>query len=748
MPADDDKKPGFWKRAGGIFSKGKSAAGSALSGGGTAAAAGIGMGIGVVGGVAYMGARGVRGIFSLMGNGFTWILLIFVIALHTANITQGVATTFSSASSAILAGFIMCGLLAGFVVYRSEDGAGMFASAFKFVLLGIATYLLPVLVAYSRDAGWIPREIAAIFIIWTPLFVLYIFSNPGGSIITRWLAAIYFIGLTLYILMGVILPLVSDGAPQVTAIVLAPGELRAQVVHVWQAIFTPIKKLPVAIIKGVNETVKGKGKELAPELFVGQVDKNQGPPLGVYHANGKALLDKFRVDLGDSVSTTTELRTRTLSETESYIDTKCTFQTQDLSSFRTKRMLTSPGEVTPRFTVLTYSGEVQDVSTVECTVKNSELIKNGYPSSTITGDITMNSTFNFSTSGYVTYAFMDRTLFESLRQSNKNPATEMGLPGGRQIAKYTPGPVSIGMPAESLPIPYDDIRAPSIPPLGLTFSSTQTNRGGIQKFNSVEVFVPRQFEIDKDKCSPAGEVDPVTKVSTGVKVDETTTDVMGPAYQGYSITNILNDNRDYGQFITIRCAMRIRDGMKNNVLGPTGTSIYTILVQANYTFSVDSKVPVTLMVKPKPSNTIILGGGPNLDVAVDESRCNSVAALCDKKGSTSKCACYYSPLKTATTAPDSLRACTWDRPEDDVLTKFASKACSVTSIPADCDSATRCLAAGACSCSRYVNGKQYKYFWPATNPANCNYVLCTSNPDTGAYDCAESTSGTKCATPP
>jgi hypothetical protein len=692
-------KPSFWSKV----KSGMKSAGSV----------GVAAG-GVVAGAALAGGRtGARGILSLHGKG-TILLLLYTGILHILHLSRGSIPSVFSDPFLLL--YFVAALIAT-LVYRDAEGSTSFRIFGKFVFLSFLAYIVPVL-ALTYGPGFLPLELIKLLSIFMPLWALYIFSNPG-DFLTRWLAAAYWIGLSIWILFGIVFPALGEGAPQYSAPVLSWDEMKSEIVRVYKFVTKTTIDSGQAVINTGREVVTGNLNRTAPELFVGQVDNSEGLPLGVRHSDNRALFNRFRVDLGDSVTTTTSIRSRTLSDSEETIQHTCYLKTYP-TSFSNTNVVSPTISASPARTILVYSGDFEDVWTVECSIPNKDVKNIPFTTTNVNAEVVLNSTYPFSTTGYMSYAFMERTLFTSLRQEGRDPAREMGVPA-RQVAKYTPGPVMIGMPSETNPFPYD-ANNPTLPIFGITLSNVQLGRGLIQEFSSIYVHVPAQFQLNGSACTP-----------TGVSIRENPSGY--GSYRNYSIT-VATTNRAADGSITIRCPLVVVSDQERNVLGPTGTAVYTILVETRYNYSLSSSTPVSLIVEPALSSSQLSLGAPNLNVAARNASCNAITPVCERPGEDAKCGCFFYRPAVDGVAAATLGLLTWPRPTTDVYEQYAQRDIAASTVPASCDQSTRCDADGACKCLLYKEGKPGTQSWTVRSGQASSWSECTRNANTGGYTCA------------
>ena len=702
MTDEKEKKPGLLRR---LWTKTKSVAPSAKAGAIVGAA---GMAVGGV--IAGTGRAGV-GLLRLAGR-FTFIFVILAAGLHYGHITRQVAT--ASIADPFLLWYIILGVFAAVFFWADPSDSFPVKRTVKFILLAVVAYLLPLLLQLALRYGLLSQPLVAFFSIFTPVLVIYAFMDPGDAI-TRFVGALYFIFLVILVILQVVYPVLEQNNVQGPSVaVYTPGEVISTVKEAWTKTSTTIIDAGGAI----TTQVKNGTKKVTKEIYTGQVDNSQQLPLGIQIVEATPLLRKFLLDTGDDVVATATITALTVNEDDVYqVNNKCYLEFMSSGAGFTTKKVRVPGIVEPATLEISYTGNQVDRRFIQCVVSNNsigELTKDNPPVNVLSGTVVFNTTFEFTTSGYMTYGFMDQGVFNNLRSSNLQPWQEMGLQSPTMIAKYTPGPVMIGMPAETTPYPLNaNAENLQLPAFGATFSNAFVGRGGIQKFNKNYLYVPNQITVE-NSCTPK---------NFFAKKSQNQNTKYGADYTEYELSNLSRESGE--QFVTIRCPMKVTKA--KDLIGPGGAGIYTIFLTTNYTYAIDTSVPVTMRF-PERASTASAGLQPNINVAPSQVACKNVNPYCTGSANNGVCYCYH------TTTNTKLSNCQWawgattmqNVETIDVGVGGAdSGACFLTGIPSECAKSGISCSGETCRCVYPVSGGSQDCTWDVdqTNAVTCKQFV-------------------------
>lgn len=542
----------------------------------------VGAGAAAVGG-AVAGAAGVAGVglLALHGKG-TWLFVALAAVVNVLHVARN-RTSFSPADP-IFGLYIGLAFLAAFVFYADRSDPFPYKRLGKFLALTTFAYYLPILISWLAGQGYLPRELGAVLMFAAPLWVIYVFLDPGDGL-TRILAALFFFGWMVYLVIGVFLPVISESAPGVQAVLLSPADFKAGIATGFDNIKKSFALSPKQIYNQTKSYFNGTIAVATQDYYTGSVDQAQGLPIGVFITNALPALQKFDAST-DDISVYATIKARTMSDTINISNT-CYLEVTSATSYSSIDKRKATGRVSPASLTVDYTGEFQDQYDIDCSIPKQRVAQVASEQRIMTGMVIFNSTFNFETWGYIPYAFMDRGLVQSLRRNAVDPAAELGI-ASKPTAKYTPGPMMIGMASDTQPISYTQTQAviggEVVGTLGFTLSNAWQGKGTIKKIGTVSIILPKPFWLQPLECSPVlSNHDPENWTEN-------------TAYDKYDFTNI--KIRSTETFTTIRCPLYIDNYAINHgypVLGTSGAGIFTFFVFANYTYTLDTKVPVTIM---------------------------------------------------------------------------------------------------------------------------------------------------------
>jgi len=554
------------------------AGGAKLAAGGSAVGA---AGMAIVGGTARVAHKGLLALRSH----YTALFLVLCAAAHYFNVARG-TIAFSFSDPMLLVYLVVLPVLAAFLFYKDDDEPFPWRNMLKFIPISLAAYAIPVGVVWAIDHGFISMMIGSLILFGAPGWIVFVFLNPGESKVTRFLAGLFFLAWTVVIL--VLIMEAGLGISGGTFVVpISPSDFISAASGIYNKLGTEFG----AVYSQAKNTINGTIAGATQEYYTGTVDQSQGQPIGVFITRMQPALTKFYADNQDSVIVYGVLSARTVSDSISVANT-CSLDFASGASTVSK-----PGSVTPDKINIDYTGAFQDQYDISCTVPYTSYSSALSPGRTSSAMATFSSTFDFSTWAYVPYAFMDRDLLVSLRRSNVDPAQKLGI-SAIPMAKFTPGPLMIGMASDSQPYSYQD--GGSLPFFGLTLTNQWFGKGSVNKFNSVDVYIPKPFDLELDTCTPRD-------VSSGGAFDyrDAADWSQNPAYKHYQIFNVAIKPSE--TFTTIRCQIGYNDAELSQypILGTSGAGVYTFFASANYTYTLQAKTPVTLV---SPSVAMNSGG--------------------------------------------------------------------------------------------------------------------------------------------
>lgn len=423
-----------------------------------------------------------------------------------------------------------------------------------------------------------------------PVWWIYLAAHPRDKY-TRWFAIIFWIGWLLYIFVLFVLPILPSvtGAPQVY---WTFSDIRAGAVQFWHTVRDTTTQGGTSTVKTVKDFFSGQVTAVTQEYYTGTVDSsNSGPPVGVFITDGRPFFTTFDV-ARDDISVSATMKVHTFSDNVTVKNT-CGLEVLDTSSFSSLKPPPIEGVMTPEELRIDYTGEFQERFALDCVIKNTDYATKLPAGRMLTGNVVFNTSFGFETWAYAEYGFMQRELVLAFLNENLDPASELGVPR-TVLAKYTPGPVMIGMPTETQPFRFDATSgAPNqIPSFGMTFSNAWEGKGRIVSFSLVRAYLPKQFKLVTDQCLPSNYL--------GKPVERTWEE--NEQYNYYEFTDVKLPPGE--SFITIKCPVKVASSDNKGILGTAGAGKFTWFAQAVYDYELGTKVPVTIKREPKvPEST-------------------------------------------------------------------------------------------------------------------------------------------------
>jgi hypothetical protein len=549
------------------------------------AAAGAGM---ALGGAAIRGGK--KAFLGLTGQ-WTWLLAVVAFFINFVHVTRG-NTSFSPADPFFLI-YLCIAVLATYLFYGDKSDPFPLKRLGKFMLFTIIAYYLPVGINWL-GANFIPVELARMLMIFAPLWVIYVVLNPGDGL-SRLIGFLFLIGWLGYIILAIVVPSYAGNA-EISSVMPTAGEMRTTIASALEKMRTGVEGKPQQFYNSTRNFFTGQVDYATQDYYTGQVDQAQGLPMGVFITDTQPMYSRFRSE--DDLIVIGTLRARTLADNLS-IDTRCYLdfgKSGIISSYHSSAIY---GNSTPRNIRVDYTGEFQDKYALDCTVRNDQFrmhIDDERNRAQLTSaSVVFNATFDFDTWAYAEYAFMDRQLMQAFRLERLEPADAMRIRRTLQ-PKYTPGPLMMGMPSDSLPIPYDGGTGDNanLPAFGVTLTNSWHGKGGVNNFKTLEFFLPKPFELKLDECTPR----------EGTRIMENAISYSRPinwsennAYNHYVVSNVAI--RPGETFITVRCPMRIGDTRNHPVLGTSGASRATFFVHARYSYSTWANTLVLIQRTPQ-----------------------------------------------------------------------------------------------------------------------------------------------------
>jgi hypothetical protein len=231
------------------------------------------------------------------------------------------------------------------------------------------------------------------------------------------------------------------------------------------------------------------------DYYTGTVDENQHQRLGVFLDGLKASDPEFYQ--GETVSVWAMLEAKTL-EDGLKIDINCYHGKKNSDGIF---LDAQKGEPFPKTIPVVYDEEQVDI---DCRFYNNDGQNDGSLEKG-SNKVTVEAAFHFETMAYLKTYFMDKDSLRSMERQNIDPFEKYGIEDKKPTAKFTNGPVKIGMGSIDPPIGIND--AYSVQPrLGITLDTNLGWKGKIKQIEELFVLVPNATSLDTDFCTEFEEV--------------------------------------------------------------------------------------------------------------------------------------------------------------------------------------------------------------------------------------------------
>jgi hypothetical protein len=344
---------------------------------------------------------------------------------------------------------------------------------------------------------------------------------------------------------------------------------RAEGIAYWR---TQVEKARELIKETYEGIVKGTQKKLeyaSGGYYEGEVEKGEKEPLGVYMEDIKAADKQFYED--ESVTIWATLRVMNLDE-ENPVEVRvnCT------ANKGTDKPV--DGEVFPKGLFKIYSLEEEDL---QCKFAPGELEK-GYRK------VSMAATFNFETMAYLKSYFIDQERLRSMRRDDIDVFSHFGITDVKPVARYTNGPVKIGIESKEPPIGLS-AETDTMPLLGVTLGNQW--EGAIKKINDLIVYIPASMELDLYSCDSAFERYPSKDIR-----EET-----GEGHIAYRLSGSEASKQKYQNikdYVSFRCRLIIKPEKIQEILGGVPFATKFFRVTADYQYSLEKTVSANVVRAP------------------------------------------------------------------------------------------------------------------------------------------------------
>ena len=335
-----------------------------------------------------------------------------------------------------------------------------------------------------------------------------------------------------------------------------------------------VEEKAIGTWKGFWDTLVGgtqaRLEYAAGGYYEGEVEEAQKEPLGVYLEDIKPADKYFYED--EAVTIWATLKVKNLDE-----DNPVNVHVSCIADKDTKKIA---GTMLPSESFEIYSLEEEDL---QCRFEPTTLEKG-------TRKVSIFTDFNFKTMAYLKSYFMDEARLRSMRRDNIDVFRHFGIKDTKPIAKYTPGPVKIGIESKEPPIglsPDYDTR----PLLGVTLSNEDQWQGAIKKINELIVCIPKSMELDLGSC------DVFERYSEG-DIEKCGNEQQHIAYKLMDSEKNKPKYQNIKAFVSFRCRLIIRPENMQDVLGGIPFATKFFRVTANYEYGLEKTTSANVIRTP------------------------------------------------------------------------------------------------------------------------------------------------------
>lgn len=330
---------------------------------------------------------------------------------------------------------------------------------------------------------------------------------------------------------------------------------KAQAVSAWDKLWN-----------GITKWKNQSDQMISGDYYTGQVEQAQTEKLGVFLEDIKASDQNFLIN--ESVEVWAKMKAYKLKDMNEAI-------TINVTCYATKGQKTINGTISPKptFSIDSYEEEFLTCKFPDKTLSN----ESGYYT------VTFNATFNFNTQSYLRTYYMEKERKRTLVSQGINILSQYGITDTNPVAKYTNGPVMMGMETtSSLPIGVptetnSDQNYEFSSYIGITFDNSW--KGTIKKINWLTITLPEGLAFEEGTCE-------AFQVYSGKNVD--------PKRNAYELTSkqLEKDNKGIKFPKSYKCALLLLE--PSNLLGTSPLSIKTFYVSTSYIYQISESTGVTI----------------------------------------------------------------------------------------------------------------------------------------------------------
>jgi hypothetical protein len=465
------------------------------------------------------------------------LLFFLALAIHVIDWVTGFNRQSNGMLYPMFGLYIFLALFA--VLWVFNTGFGRDTS--KYVGLSLFTFFLPFITTYVQTE-WVGGVL-----IFTPVWVLYLMLHPGGS---RGIAKFGKWYINFWIIIGLISftmnitfadGMQSRGIDPVGAFQYVVEVVSKPIKTAWEG----TRSLPGKIELAINQSV-------GSSYYAGEVENSKEAPIGVYLEDIRPAEPTFYE--GSPVTIWANIRGKSF-KGKIIVNNRC--KTKD-----------------------GVYGTIDPVEPLEMIYEEQNTIACNFENGFNAGDqkITISSTFNFETWGYLTYTFVDKDTYRSYYSQNRDIHAELDI--DEEVDPiFTNGPVGIGMLALDQPVVVDTTLPASneqdspvmLPAFGVTLEN-KWSHGKIEKVENFEIRAPEGIGLTRCDHSPTPD---------------------SPRFEdGFNVYEFRIQNPKQS-FTSVTCRLFIPDAFRAlEFLGTGDKAIKTFVVTSKYIYTVEKELTI------------------------------------------------------------------------------------------------------------------------------------------------------------
>ena len=446
--------------------------------------------------------------------------------------------------------YLTLGILGWFMVFR-EPGTG-FASKegieglIKSIVLAIVAWGLPLALLRLGPSLNISLELLNIVVsVWPFYLVWFVFLEPT----TPLLHSIQKLITTVWVIIGIMTLYSAIEAGQLDNIPALHNTENTDMIGAWGNVWQLFKNA----VMDLFDTLMGFPKMIR-EGIERQLEYATG---GEYHSGvEEQTVEKLGVFIKDLKPSNPEIKENKSLELWGTLEVKSASD-DPLSISISCNSSTSTGTHSISHFIVEGSDDID----IDC------IFLDGFKKGS--HKINFFATYSFETAAYLKTYFMDEERKKTMRRANLDVFDEFGIKEKEPIARYTSGPIKIGISTSSQPIGLNQ-EATTKPRVGFTIENTW--EGKIKKITSLKITLPKGLELDQDTCD------------YNFLVSETKENSIT-----YKITKEIDEIKTYRTF---NCRTKVTDII--SLLGNIPLSTKELSVSAAYIFESEEETKITV----------------------------------------------------------------------------------------------------------------------------------------------------------